>query len=89
MEFWSDGAKTLTNQNPKSEARNPKQAEILKFAIQKRNPKRTLFGILCFDHLDLFRDSDFEFRVFPAFHFLGVPFDFRDHMLCATPGPSW
>jgi hypothetical protein len=40
MEFWSDGA------NPKSEARNPKQTELLKF--KNRNPERTLFGIFCF-----------------------------------------
>jgi len=42
-------AKTLPNDNPNSEARNPKQTETLKSNYQ--NPKR--------DHLDLFRFSDF------------------------------
>ena len=88
MEFWSDGAKTLTNKirNPKLEIRNkPKYSNS---QSKSEIPNEPCLEFCAFDHLDLFRDSDFEFRVFPAFHFLGVPFDFRDHMLCATPGPS-
>jgi hypothetical protein len=36
-----------------------------------------------FDHLNLFRISDFEFRVFLASEFLGDPFDLAQDMLCA------
>ena len=46
MEFWSDGAKTLTNQNPKSEARNPKQAELLKFESKSEIPNELVWNFV-------------------------------------------
>src|SRR5439155_12673108 len=48
--------------NPKREIRNPKNS----MPIVKS--ETSLFGTLCsFDHLELFRLSDFELRVFSAF----------------------
>jgi hypothetical protein len=47
-----------TKQNPKSEARNPKQSGILKFEIQND----LVWNLLI--HLSLFRISDFEFRIY-------------------------
>jgi outer membrane protein, multidrug efflux system len=52
-------AKTPRKQNPKSEARNPKQTLP---EVQNRNPKRACLGFVLFDHLDLFRISDFVLR---------------------------
>jgi len=38
----------IPDQNPKSEARNPKQTEKLKSEIQKSKSETSPFGILCF-----------------------------------------
>jgi hypothetical protein len=71
--FVAQRRHAITNQNPKSEYPNPKQTgspinpKLEKFS----NPEADLglFRIFrCFDHLNLFRISDFELRIF--FHFL-------------------
>jgi hypothetical protein len=54
-------AKTPAKQNSKSEYQNPKQTQRFKF--QLRNPKRFVWNFPIFDHLKLFRISDFEFRI--------------------------
>jgi hypothetical protein len=61
-------AKTRALKNPKFEYRNSKQTQRLK--SQSQNPKAVL-ELSHFDHLKLFRISDFEF----AFFMLAVPFD--------------
>jgi len=48
------------NQNPKSEARNPKLTETLEF--EKRNPRRARLEFVFFHHLDSFRIWDFELQ---------------------------
>jgi hypothetical protein len=57
-------------QNPKSEYRNPKQTETRKTKIQ--NPKRARLEFSDFDHLNLFRISDFVLRIFFLDAFAGV-----------------
>jgi len=52
----------VSNQNPKSEARNPKQNETLKSETEKiETGSELVWNFMFFDHLDLFRISDFEF----------------------------
>ena len=63
---WTEGAysyhrQDAPNQNSKSEYRNSKQTQRFKF--QLRNPKRVCLEFGDFDHLDLFRISDFEFVI--------------------------
>src|SRR5437899_7988912 len=48
-------------QNPKSEYRNPKQPKDLNPNYEIRN--ELVWNFLIFDHLKLFRISDFEFRI--------------------------
>ena len=60
-------AKIRPKQNPKSEARNPKNR-----STQTSNPKIEIrndlvWNLVLFDHLDLFRISDFEFRLLSGF----------------------
>jgi len=61
--------KTPAKQNPKSEYRNPKQIQNLNSNYEIRN--RLVWNFLIFDHLKLFRISDFEFRICNLF-ILGV-----------------
>jgi len=58
----------FSNQNPKSEYRNPKQRQHSNSKFKNRNAKRAYLQ-LPFRHLDLFRISDFEFRIFSGFRF--------------------
>jgi len=57
-------AKTPATENPKSEYRNPKQTQRTR-EIQNTNPKHPVWNLLIFEHLDLFRISDFELGLFP------------------------
>jgi len=59
-------------QNPKSEYRNPKQPKDLNPNYEIRN--ELVWNFLIFDHLKLFRISDFEFRIC-SFLILGDRFD--------------
>jgi hypothetical protein len=52
----------IPKQNPKSEARNPKQTETSNPKIEIRN--ELVWKFVLFDHLDLFRVSDFEFGTY-------------------------
>jgi len=70
-------AKTSLKQNPKSEYRNPKQtnSQINPKSKKFQNPEfdaSRLEHCSFFDHLELFRISDFEFRVFSASHSLAA-----------------
>jgi hypothetical protein len=53
--------------NPKSEYRNSKQTQIQinpkPEKIQNSNPKHLVWNFLTFEHLDLFRISDFVLRI--------------------------
>jgi hypothetical protein len=58
--------------NPKSEYRNSKQTQSQMNPnaekIQNSNRKHLVWKFLIFEHLDLFRISDFEFRASAFFH---------------------
>ena len=49
--------------NLKPEIRSSKSETNERFKSQLRNPKRLVWNFLIFDHLKLFRTSDFEFRI--------------------------
>src|SRR5665213_628120 len=52
------------DQNPKSEIRNPKQAQNSKKKAQKKTTRTRHLNFLLLLHLDLFRISCFGFRIF-------------------------
>jgi hypothetical protein len=61
-------AQKTSSINPKSEYRNSKQTESQMNPnaekIQNTNPKHLVWNFLIFEHLDLFRISDFVLRIF-------------------------
>jgi len=63
------GPKQTQELNPKFEARNPKQndSQINLKSGKYKTRIRLVWNFLNFDHLKLFRISDFEFRIFPDF----------------------
>jgi len=80
--FIAPRRQAIPNQNPKSEYRNPKQPQT--FTFQLRNLKRA--RLENFDHLKLFRISDFEFSL--CFSMLGALCDFARAICFSIPFSS-
>jgi hypothetical protein len=78
-------AKTPATQNPKFEYRNPKQTQDLNPNYEIRNGM--VWNFLIFDHLKLFRISDFELRIC-SFVYTWRPLSECPFFNCRTPNST-
>src|SRR5258708_29886052 len=70
--------------NPKHEIRNKRNSQIRNPKIESGN--ELVWNFLLFYHLNLFRISDFEFRIFS--HLLSFAAARRRLMAATTPSPA-